>query len=57
VWNIEKKIFPTMGYNAEIHQQRPFFDNRKNISKIVILKIQTVSIGIGASSTHRLLVS
>jgi hypothetical protein len=46
-----------MGYYAEIHQQRPFFDNRKDISKIVILKIQTVSIGIGASSTHWLLLS
>jgi hypothetical protein len=34
-----------MGY-AEIHQQRPLFDNRKDISKIVVLKIQMVSICI-----------
>jgi hypothetical protein len=38
VWNIEKKKFPTMRY-AEIHQQRPFFDNRIDILKIVVLKI------------------
>jgi hypothetical protein len=44
-----------MGY-VEIHQQRPFFDNKKDISKIVVLKIQTMSICIGACSTHRLLV-
>jgi hypothetical protein len=42
---------------AELHQQKPFFDNRKDISKILVLKIQTVSVCIGASSTHRLLVS
>jgi hypothetical protein len=47
---------PTMGY-AEIHKQRPFFDNRKDISKMVVLKIQMVNICIVASSTHRLLVS
>ena len=44
-----------MGY-VEIHQQRLFFDNKKDISKIVVLKIQTMSICIGAYSTHRLLV-
>jgi hypothetical protein len=43
-----------MGY-AEIHQQRPFFDNRKDISKIVVFKIKRVSISIIAYSTHRLL--
>jgi hypothetical protein len=53
---LRKNIFPTMRY-AEIHQQRPFFDNKKDISKIIVLKIQTMSICIGASSTHRLLVS
>jgi hypothetical protein len=42
--------------NAEIHKQRMFFDNRKDISKIVVLKIQTMSICIHASSTHVLLV-
>jgi hypothetical protein len=41
---------------AEIHQQRLFFDNRKDISQIIVLKIKTVSICIGASSTNRLLV-
>jgi hypothetical protein len=56
---VEKlRIFflPTIGY-AKIHQQNPLFDNRKDISKIVVLKIQTVSTCIGASSTRRLLVS
>ena len=43
-----------MGY-AKIHQQRPFFDNKNDISKIVVFKIQTVNICIGASSTYRLL--
>jgi hypothetical protein len=37
---------------AEIHKQRPFFDNRKDIFKIVVLKIQTVRTCIGASSTQ-----
>jgi hypothetical protein len=37
-----------MGY-AEIHNQRPFLDNRKDISKIVVLKIQMVSICIATS--------
>jgi hypothetical protein len=37
---LRKKIFSTIRY-AEIHKQRPFFDNRKDISKIVVLKIQT----------------
>jgi hypothetical protein len=40
---------------VEIHQQRSFFDNRKDIPEIIVLKIQTVSICIRASSTHRLL--
>ena len=51
----EKKNSPK-GY-AKIHQQRLSFDNRKDISKIIVLKIKTVSICIGASPTHRLLVS
>jgi hypothetical protein len=53
VYNIEKKVLPAMGY-AEIHQQRPFFDTKNDISKIVVLKMQMVSIFIGASSTYRL---
>ena len=50
-----KKIFSTMRY-YENHQQRLFFDNTEDISKIVGIKIQTVSICIGVSSTHSLLV-
>jgi hypothetical protein len=42
---------------AEIHQQRLPFDNRKDIFKTVVLKIQMVSICICASSTYKLLVS
>jgi hypothetical protein len=30
VWNIEKKSFSARGY-AEIHIQRPFFDNKNSI--------------------------
>jgi hypothetical protein len=51
----KNKIY-TIRY-ADIHKQRPFFDNRKDISKIVVLKILTVSTSIDASLTHRLLVS
>jgi hypothetical protein len=46
---LRKKLFPTRGY-VEIHIQRVFFDNKKGIQKIVVLKIQTVRIGFGASS-------
>jgi hypothetical protein len=49
------QIFPTMRY-AQIHQQRAVFDIREYISKIIILIIQTVSMCIHASFTHRLLV-
>ena len=52
--NIEKQNISYNGY-AKIHQQRPFFDNRKDISKIVVLKIQTVSICIAACSTPNML--
>jgi hypothetical protein len=51
VLNIEKKLFTTRGY-AEIHRQRQFFDNKKGIQKIVVLKIQMVSTCFGASSTY-----
>jgi hypothetical protein len=43
---LEKKLFSTMGY-AEIHKQRPFFDNQKDISSIIVLKIQMVSTCFG----------
>jgi hypothetical protein len=49
VWNIKEKKNSTRGY-AEIHIQRQFFDNKKGIQKIVVLKIQTVSTCFGASS-------
>jgi hypothetical protein len=50
---LEKYIFSTTGY-AEIHIQRPFFDNKKGIQKIVVLKIQTMRICFGASSTYKI---
>jgi hypothetical protein len=45
-----------MGY-AQIHKQRPFFDNQKDISKTIVSKIQIVNTCIDASSTHTLYVS
>jgi hypothetical protein len=48
----EKNHFPTRGY-AKIHIQRPFFDNKKDIKKFIVLKIQMVNIYSSASSTHR----
>ena len=50
---LKKTLFPTRGY-AETHIQRPFFDNKKGIQKIVVLKIQTVRTCFGASSTYRI---
>jgi hypothetical protein len=47
---LKKKLFSTRGY-AEIHIQRPFFDNKRGIQKIVVLKIQMVRTSFGASST------
>jgi hypothetical protein len=52
MWNIEKNLFSTRGY-AEIHIQRPFFNNKKGIQKIVVLKIQMASTCFGQSSTYR----
>jgi hypothetical protein len=52
---LREKKNPIMRY-AKIHQTRAaYFDNRKDISKIVVLKIQIASTCSGASSTHRLL--
>jgi hypothetical protein len=48
---LPKKLFSTKAY-AEIHIQRPFFDNKNNIWKILGLKIQTVETCSSASSTH-----
>jgi hypothetical protein len=50
---LRKKKISTRGY-AEIHIQRPFFDNKKGIQKIVVLKIQMVRMCFGASSTYRI---
>jgi hypothetical protein len=47
---MRKKSFSSRGY-AEIHIQRPFFDNKKDIYKILGLKIQTVKTCSSASST------
>jgi hypothetical protein len=49
---LRKKSFSTTRY-AEIHIQRQFFDNKKGIWKIDVLKIQTVSTYLGASSTYK----
>jgi hypothetical protein len=51
---LKKKLFSTRGY-AEIHIQRPFFDNKKGIQKIFVLKIQMVITCFGTSSTYRIL--
>ena len=50
---LRKKLFSTRGH-AEIHIQRPFFDNNKGIQKIVVLKIQMVRICLGASFMYRI---
>jgi hypothetical protein len=51
---LRKKLFSTRGY-AEIHIQRPSFDNKKGIQKIVVLEILIVSTCFGASSTYMIL--
>jgi hypothetical protein len=48
---LKNKLFSTRG-DAEIHIERPFFDNKKGIQKIVVLKIQMVSTCFGAFSTY-----
>jgi hypothetical protein len=50
---LRKRLFSTRGY-AEIHIQRHFFDNKKGIQKIIVLKIQTMSTCFGASSTYKI---
>jgi hypothetical protein len=47
---LRKKSFSARGY-VEIHIQRPFFDNKKDI-KILGLKIQMVKTCSSASSTR-----
>jgi hypothetical protein len=49
---LRKKSFSTTRY-AKIHIQRQFFDIKKGIWKIDVLKIQTVSTYLSASSTYR----
>jgi hypothetical protein len=42
---------------AEIHKQRPFFDNKKDVSKIDVLEIQIMSTYNGTSSPYKAFVS
>jgi hypothetical protein len=49
---LKKSSISTRGY-AEIHIQRPFFDNKNSIWKILGLKIQTMETCSSASSIHR----
>jgi hypothetical protein len=51
-WTLRKSSISTRGY-AEIHIQRPFFDNKNSIWKILRLKIQTVETCSSACSIHR----
>jgi hypothetical protein len=48
---MKKKSFSTRGY-AEIHSQRLFLDNKKDIKEKVIFKIRTVKICIENLQTH-----
>jgi hypothetical protein len=50
---LRKKKISTRKY-AEIHIQRPFFDNKKSIQKIVLLKFQMVRTCFSASSTYKI---
>jgi hypothetical protein len=50
--SLKETSFCTKGY-AEFRIQRPFFDIKKDIRKILVLKIQTVCTCFGAPSTHR----
>jgi hypothetical protein len=49
---LPKEIFSTKGY-AEIHIQRPFFDNKNSKWTILGLKIRTVETCSSACSTRR----
>jgi hypothetical protein len=49
---LKKMSFCTKGY-AEIHIQRPFFDNKNSIWKILELKIQMMETFSSASSICR----
>jgi hypothetical protein len=49
---LRKSSISTRGY-AEIHKQRPFFDNKNSIWNILGLKIQTMEICSSASSICR----
>jgi hypothetical protein len=51
---LRKKSFSAKGC-AEIHIQRPFFDNKNNTWKILGLKIRTVETCSSAPSTRRIL--
>jgi hypothetical protein len=49
---LRKTSSSARGY-AEIHIHRPFFDNKKDILEIIVLKIQMGNIYSSASSKHR----
>jgi hypothetical protein len=49
---LRKESFSARGY-AEIHIQRPFWDKKKDILKIIVSTIQIVNIYSNAYSTHR----
>jgi hypothetical protein len=48
---LKKTSISTRGY-AEIHIQRLFFDNKKSIWKILVLKIQTMDTCSSEFSTY-----
>jgi hypothetical protein len=48
---LRKKSFSARGY-AEIHIQRPFFDNKKDILKILGLEIQMLKACSSVSSKY-----
>jgi hypothetical protein len=48
---LRKSLFSTRGF-AKIHIQRPFFNNKKGIQKIVVLKIQMVSTCLNISNCN-----
>ena len=51
-WTLRKTSISTRKY-AEIQIQKPIFDNKKNIWKILVLKIQTAGTCSSASFIHR----
>jgi hypothetical protein len=52
LWRVAKNLFFAKGYH-EIHIQRPFFNNKNSIWKILGLKFQIVETCSSASSIRR----